>query len=40
MKPRLLDRFITILLGVNLIITFWSLAVNFSFHHLLAVHIT
>jgi hypothetical protein len=40
MKPHLLDRFITILLGINLVITFWSLAVNFSFHNLLGTNIT
>ncbi len=40
MKPQLLDRFITILLGINLVITFWSLAVKFSFHHLLVANIT
>ncbi|MFZ2087258.1 MAG: hypothetical protein WAU47_01680 [Desulfobaccales bacterium] len=33
MKPHLLDRIITILLGINLFVSFWSLAVNFPGHH-------
>lgn len=33
MKPHLLDRVITILLGINLVIAFWALAVKFPFHN-------
>lgn len=33
MKPRLIDRLLTITLCIVLVLAFWCLSVSFAYHH-------